>query len=331
MSGKYYQKTTQSVWTGRVDHETDLTQMRWHQKIICTTPDELVLDLSHNPPTGRIIVLIGFSCDEGIRRNQGRVGAADGPQALRQFLVNLPWSFAENTFVYDVGDVVCVDGDLEGSREELSQFLARFYALGIFPVVLGGGHELAFPHGKAVLESASSDSVVGIINFDAHFDLRPLRDGKAHSGSPFLELSHLCESGKRDFRYLCLGIQASSNTPHLFQTAKDLKVVFHDRLQIAAESKLVHESLLKFIKDSDKIYLSVCLDVLAEAVAPGVSAPTPFGLDSSELLQLLKPVLLSGKVVGFDLAELSPPLDLQGKTARLAAHLMHAIFRGLRH
>ncbi len=179
MNGKYYQKTMQSVWTGRVDHETDPTQMRWHQKIKCMSTDDLLHNLAQNPASGRVIVLIGFACDEGIRRNQGRVGAAAGPQALRQFMANLPWSFDENTFVYDVGDVVCNDGDLEGAREELSQVLARFYAFGVFSAVMGGGHELAFPHGKAVLESADSDSVVGIINFDAHFDLRPLRDGKA--------------------------------------------------------------------------------------------------------------------------------------------------------
>jgi formiminoglutamase len=84
-----------------------------------------------------------------------------------------------------------------------------------------------------------------------------------------------------------------------------------------------------FMLSLDHIYLTICLDVLAECFAPGVSAPQPLGLSPWQTLPLLKYIIQSGKVVSLDIAELSPPLDQEQKTARLAAliiaELLHTI------
>ena len=74
-----------------------------------------------------------------------------------------------------------------------------------------------------------------------------------------------------------------------------------------------------FMLNLDYIYLSICLDVLAECYAPGVSAPQPLGLSPWQVIPLLKYIMQSGKVISLDIAELSPPLDQEQKTARLAA------------
>ena len=74
-----------------------------------------------------------------------------------------------------------------------------------------------------------------------------------------------------------------------------------------------------FMLNLDNIYLSICLDVFAECFAPGVSAPQPLGLTPWQTLPLLKYIIQSGKVVSLDIAELSPALDREQKTARLAA------------
>ena len=69
----------------------------------------------------------------------------------------------------------------------------------------------------------------------------------------------------------------------------------------------------KFMLNLDHIYLTLCLDVLAECFAPGVSAPQPMGLTPWQILPLLKYIIQSGKVVSIDIAELSPPLDQDTK------------------
>ena len=81
-----------SVWTGRVDTADGPNALRWHQ---------MVKPLAADSPPG--VVLIGFACDEGVRRNGGRVGAKDGPRAIRAALANLAWH--QYFPVYDAGDV----------------------------------------------------------------------------------------------------------------------------------------------------------------------------------------------------------------------------------
>jgi formiminoglutamase len=72
---------------------------------------------------------------------------------------------------------------------------------GISNVILGGGHDLAFAHGKSLLQFVQEKGEkLGIINLDAHFDLRPLIDRKGHSGSPFFQLA---ERFPHDFQYTC--------------------------------------------------------------------------------------------------------------------------------
>src|SRR5260221_10756122 len=98
-----------SVWAGRDDTPIEgPTARRWHQ---CVKP--------YAPNAEPGVVLIGFACDEGVRRNGGRVGAKDGPRALRKALANMAWHLDYANPVYDFGDVICPAGDLEGAQDSL--------------------------------------------------------------------------------------------------------------------------------------------------------------------------------------------------------------------
>ena len=101
-----------SVWTGRVDAADGPDALRWHQ---------MVKPLAPGAEPG--IVLVGFACDEGVRRNGGRVGAKDGPRAIRAALANLAWH--QSCPVYDAGDVRCDDSDMEGAQSRLAKSIAR--------------------------------------------------------------------------------------------------------------------------------------------------------------------------------------------------------------
>jgi formiminoglutamase len=85
----------------------------------------------------------------------------------------------------------------------------------------------------------------------------------------------------------------------------------------------------KFMLNMDHIYLTLCLDVLAESFAPGVSSLQPLGLTPWQIIPILKYIIQTGKVISIDVAELSSPLDHEQKTARLAAlivaELLHTI------
>lgn len=269
--------------------------------------------------------LLGFRCDEGIRRNLGRVGAAEGPSALRHALGKLPVQ-KQNFSFYDAGSVTCVDGDLEASQKALGQTVALLLERGFIPIVIGGGHELAWGHYQGIA-SAHPKNKLGIINFDAHFDMRPLlANEKGTSGTPFLQIAEAHKAEKRRFDYNCIGIQHPSNIYPLFETAKKYrtKVMLADELHQGQVEKSI-DFIDRVIDQNDMVYVSICLDVFSTAYAPGVSAIQPLGLSPWHIIPLLRQLAASCKVISYDIAELSPRYDFDQCTAKLAANLVYEI------
>ncbi|WP_010628428.1 arginase family protein, partial [Halomonas sp. KM-1] len=130
MNSIYLDAIDMSPWAGREDPEPD--SLRWHQVI---TPVK-----SDSAPGA---ALLGFASDAGVARNQGRVGAAEGPRALRKALAPLAWH--RSAPVFDAGDVSCHgNDDLEAAQQRLAERVAALLAHGHLPLVLGGGHEVAF-------------------------------------------------------------------------------------------------------------------------------------------------------------------------------------------
>lgn len=269
--------------------------------------------------------LIGFCCDEGVSRNLGRKGAAEGPDAVRGVLAKMPVQ-RQHFLCLDAGDIACVDGDLEQAQAALGEAVARLLHYGITPIVMGGGHELAWGHYQGIARKHGKQHL-GIINFDAHFDMRPmLPENRGSSGTPFLQIAQAHASEGRRLDYNCIGIQRAGNIPLLFATAKK----YHAHMLLADD---VHQGsrdssekfISRIIHDNDILYLSLCLDVFASAYAPGVSAPQPLGLTPWQVIPMVRQLAQSGKVVSYDIAELSPPHDRDHRTARLAANFIFEI------
>ncbi len=125
-------------WTGRIDDAADPLATRVHQVVE-------VVDLRNLPPVKQgvlSIALLGFCVDEGVKRNMGRVGASDGPWAIRKELAKLPANFIDDARLFDSGDILCLTGDLESSQDDLSTAAQTLLQQGYLPLVLGGGHEI---------------------------------------------------------------------------------------------------------------------------------------------------------------------------------------------
>ncbi len=318
MNPSYYAAPDHGIWHGRVDQPLGETTQRWHQKI-------QMWDLNsptNATPTGKAIALLGFCADEGVKRNQGRTGAKEGPTALRKALANLPMHFANDVTLYDAGNVVCNNANLEEAQNELGIAVAQLLAAGCFPVVLGGGHEVAYGHYLGLKAQLAKTKSFGVLNIDAHFDLRPFAKG-AHSGSGFLQIAEDCQKNNTPFSYFCLGIQKSANSQGLFQKAAELDAHFIEALDMHPAARTVNLAKLRsFSEHQDQIYLTICLDAFAAAFAPGVSAPSSLGILPTEILPYLDAVFKSKKVMGLDIAELCPQHDTEGITAKLAAQLV---------
>lgn len=304
-------------WTGRTDPEPD--SPRWHQRI---------QPLQADSPAG--VALFGFACDEGVRRNHGRVGAAGGPPLLRKALANLAWH--RQGPAYDAGDVVCADGDLEAAQARLARGVCTLLNAGHLPLVLGGGHEVAFGSWSGLAEHLSGQAAprmaaprIGIINFDAHFDLRD----PAHvhsSGTPFAQIAEASAARGWPFRYACLGVSRASNTRALFARAAELEVLVREDREIRESSlETIGAELDAFIAGCDALYLTLDIDVLPACEAPGVSAPAARGVPLALLEPLLERIKGSGKLRLIDFAEFNPQHDIDNRTARVVARLIHLL------
>lgn len=270
-----------------------------------------------------VFAILGFRCDEGIRRNLGRVGAVEGPSAIRQSLARLP-VLKHDFQLFDAGNIVCIDGDLESSQKALGEVVAILLQNGITPIVLGGGHELAWGHYQGI-PLVFPDKNLGIINFDTHFDMRPLLpDQKGSSGTPFLQIAEAHKAAQRRFDYNCIGIQHAGNIRPLLETAKNYntQIIWADELHQGQFEKSV-DFIDRIIDQNEIIYLSLCLDVFAHAFAPGVSAIQPLGLHPWHIIPLIRQLAASGKVISYDIAEMSPRYDIDHTTSKLAANLIY--------
>ena len=311
-----HQNPSPSQWTGRKSSQVEY----WHQAV--RTLANLAFDQSSVKKVG----ILGYAGEEGVKRNQGRLGTIEGPASIRKCLGALAHHLPASLPLFDYGDVFTWDGDLEASHQVITELTYQLLQSAHFPVWLGGGHDLAFAHGSAVLKySQEQGKKLGIINLDAHFDLRPLVDGKGHSGSPFYQLA---SNHPSQFHYLALGIQRAANPKSLFETAAQLQADFVEIEQFnLANWASVSQQIQSFLDRVDAIYLTVDLDGFSSAFAPGVSAPSPMGFDPEVAFKVFDLLGKSKKMISLDVVELNPAYDQDLATARLAARCVEYVLR----
>lgn len=311
-----YQSAQKIYWTGRKSNP-EIGKQYWHQEI------EL-FDIKDIGSKNTDIALIGYVCDEGVRRNLGRVGAQQGPTALRERLAKLPIHF-DTKKVADFGNIICIDEDMESCQNGFANTIESFISNKIFPIAIGGGHDMSYGHFKGIHNAinSNSDKKIGIINFDAHFDLRPI-DIKSNSGTPFNQILNEFDN----VEYFAIGIQRQSNTKELFDIAKNDNINFainYDCESSKEELNALQERLQPIIDSCDHLYVTIDMDGFSSAYAPGVSAPSPLGFTPYFVFKMLHFLFDSHKVISCDIAELNPTLDRDNLTANLAAKLVDFI------
>lgn len=303
-------------WRGRNSNQ----QLYLHEKVKFDAIDSI----SENT-----ITLLGYACDEGIIRNQGRPGANDGPYAIRTQLGKMPNHMDVEMKFVDYGNIECENGDMEAAQSLLSQEVSQLLAYKTFPVLIGGGHDIAYGHYNGISKYIGTNETIGIINFDAHFDLRTNENGN-NSGTPFYQIAQDCQENGSIFNYLCLGIRKDANDKTLFKTANDFGVGYIENNEFTIENaKTIVRTLLDFIQKVDYIYVTIDLDGFSSAYALGVSAPSPMGFTPKIVLETLEIIIKSKKLISMDIAEMNPNYDNDDQTAKLAASLIHHVMHSI--
>ncbi|MEN6669171.1 formimidoylglutamase [Psychrobacter sp. B38] len=320
-------------WTGRAEpFETDRARY-WYQIAA--------------PYKQQRIGLVGFACDQGVRRNQGRVGAKAAPPLIRQVFAALPVISALQqrfdgqlaTLLGDADDIHCHDDNdlaaltLEQAQIAYADKVSHIIQQGGLPIGLGGGHAIAYGSFLGLWQTLiKADTfhdknklpVIGIINFDAHLDIR--QSDVATSGTPFRQIAeHLSENGQ-PFNYCCIGVSRLSNTAALFDRAEQLGVhIISDEDCHYQPWEVLAKQIEAFINKVDVLYLTIDMDCLPSSVVPGVSAPAAYGIELPFVERAVKLMMASGKVKVADIAEINPTFDIDSRSCKVAARLLASI------
>ncbi|MDF1808384.1 MAG: formimidoylglutamase [Phycisphaerales bacterium] len=271
-------------------------------------PASKFASLIRTNPADCQIALIGLPDDTGVQLNNGRSGAKEGPSAFRKALAKYgvaepaEWSWPT---VFDAGDVDVVPGDLHETHRRVTDAVQTVLDLGLFPIGIGGGHDLTFPFVRAVAKQFGS---LNGIYFDAHLDVRET-DG---SGMPFRKL---LETGAAKSMRVH-GLDPNSNSQehvHWFKTHGG---------HIA--NNLDHDDPWP----TTNTFVSLDLDVIDQSHAPGVSAHNACGWTSTQTEAWVLKAGQNPLVRCFDIMELSPPYDRDERTARIAARMFLTFLRG---
>ncbi|MXG70694.1 formimidoylglutamase [Escherichia coli] len=300
-----WRSTSPQIWQGR-DDSAEAT----HAKRIFQT----IQQREAFSPALSGIGLIGFECDEGVKRNHGRPGAVQAPDTLRRALANMASHHGHERLV-DMGSIYLEGTDLEAAQRALSDAVVECQQSGMRTLVFGGGHETAWAHGHGVLD-AFPDARVAIINLDAHLDLR--KADQATSGTPFRQLANYCDERGREFQYACFGVSRAANTLALWDEAERLNVTLVEDLHFRRDALSILE---KVLAQADRVYLTIDLDVLPAGEMPAVSAPAALGIPALDLMPVIERICCSGKLQAADLVEFNPQYDRDGQGAKLAARL----------
>ena len=274
------------------------------------------------------IVILGCPQDEGVRRNNGRVGAAAAPDAIRaQFYKLTPFNIRKRLF--DLGNVD-VSGNLEEIHDRQTAIVKQILNDGKRLIILGGGNDISYADGRAMAEVFGPEWWIGV-NIDSHLDVRVAE--QRNSGTPYRQL--LDEKLLLPAYFYEAGYQSHFCSPIYYDYIRNLGVnrISLELIRSAAEADLELKDSIKqkFIGHSSSLntFFGFDMDAVRMADAPGTSAPSPLGLKAGEFIQLVKYAasLANTKIIEF--TEVNPNFDIDNRTVKLVAIGMHRFCSGV--
>ena len=210
----------------------------------------------------------------------------------------------ENKNIFDAGNIT--------NKEELHKIVSKVASAGKLPIMIGGDHSLTTETIKALA------SVVGkklsLLYFDAHPDF--VSSTRRYYGSVLADSAQSLNFRKS----MLIGTRAAE--PEEMENAKEVGLKIVNPLDIVELGVKKVTQMMMTRTVGSKTYVSIDLDCVDPASAPGVSVPSPAGVSAIDLIYLLNKIISRGNVVGIDIVELVPDYDVNGMTATLAARIL---------
>jgi agmatinase len=271
------------------------------------------------------VVILGAPFDMGV---VNRPGARFGPRAIRQasnlgraiYHLELEVQPLRTLRVFDYGDAAIVPSSIERSHDAIRAKVAQVAGVNALPIVLGGDHSITLPSATAVAD-ARGRGTVGVVHFDAHADTAEDNWGVLLGhGTP---MRRLIESGAVPGRnFVQVGLRGYWPPPHIIDWMREQGMHWHLMSEIESRGfdAVLRESIEQALDGPETIYLSIDIDVLDPAYAPGTGTPEPGGLTSLQLLRAVREIVGAVRLVGMDVVEVAPAYDGPGQITSEVAH-----------
>ncbi|MEM0102289.1 MAG: agmatinase [Sulfolobales archaeon] len=221
--------------------------------------------------------------------------------------------------IADVGDVVIPHGDVTRSLSIIEGVVSELISDGLRVVFIGGEHTISLGVVKGLIKALTTSNVCYLC-FDSHSDFR-----YEYLGSKY---SHACVTrriyeilGNR--RITLVGIRAISHEE--YRDLKNSNIRYFTSNQVKTLGvREISRNISKALEDCSKIHLSIDLDVLDPAYAPGVTTPEPEGITPTELLDILQ-LIIDDRFTSLDVVELTPSYDQSMITSIVAAKIINEV------
>ncbi|MFZ3229464.1 MAG: formimidoylglutamase [Pseudobdellovibrio sp.] len=276
-----------------------------------------------NPFTDNSFTILGYSDDEGIRLNGGRLGASEAPKVIRQFLYKMTPSALsyKRISLFDLGDLN-QRPELAERHEDALEITTYLHKRKQRVISFGGGHDYGYADAAGFIQNnLNSTNKPVVINFDAHLDVRPTTHG-FNSGTPFYRL---LEQYKDQFEFIEIGLQPQCNSIAHWTWAEEKGAHLFDLNSVQKNGllKLLENPVFKKITSSTPVFISFDIDALKASEAGGCSQAWATGLKIADCLEFLSQLYQKSNVRGLGIYEVSPPLDRDFQTSKTAALLTH--------
>ena len=274
------------------------------------------------------LCIMGVPFDNAV--SLGR-GAAKGPETIRNLSSEMSDVTEDDVIIkdgilFDIGDIP-QDLDWKNYYETVEEEAYELMASDKMCLFLGGDHSVTIPLHKAFSKyhkGKKEGARIGVIHFDAHYDLCDEYDGH--------KWSHACTEARaldemitgEDLFFVGIRVAEKAELEVLDKNPDITVVQAKEVHKIGPEA--VYEKLKNKFSDYDALYFTIDIDVLDPAFAPGTGTPQSGGLTSIQLTELFKMIIEGLPVRAVDIVEVAPELDVNNITSWAALRLIHELF-----
>ena len=289
-------------------------------------------------------VVAGVPMDHGVVLT--RTGTRYGPRAIREASLfyravqeagsektsvnvrtNVAYRLKDKPNLTDVGDLMIYPQDINKTSQSISNGVFTVVKEGALPVLLGGDHYLTYPAFEGLAQGVAErkhGARIGHVHIDSHTDFRDSYEGfgKYNHGTSVRRISENSMISYKNMAWVGLNGSVLDSDIYRIYRSNGLKMISSDDIRVSGIREAVKEALEIAADGTDAVYVSIDIDVVDAAYAPGAGVPVFEGISAKDFLVAAETLGEFDIIGAIDLCEVSPPFDTTGRTAYLAANAL---------